>query len=68
MADPKEAHIVIGGMVLTEGQSMAVRVAINDFLMQLQDPEFRDGLGRELADAYAARLREVMTQIVYDAR
>lgn len=68
MAEPKEVHIVIGGMVLTEGQSMAVCVAISDFLMQLGDAEFRYGLGHELADAYKARLSEVMKQIVYDAR
>lgn len=66
--EPKEAHIRIGAYVLSEGQSMAVRVAVSSFLVELEDDEFRNGLGPELADAYKTRLSEVATLLARDAR
>jgi len=55
-----EADMIVGGVALTLGQSLAVRVAIGHFLDQLGDEEIRQGLGSELANAYKARLSEVL--------
>lgn len=59
-----EAKIQIGEHVLTPAQSMAVRVAVTGFHMQLGEEEIRQGLGVELADGYRARLREVLDVIL----
>jgi len=56
---PREANIEIGDYVLSEGQSMAVRVAITNFLTQLDDPEYSKALG-PVANGYRDRLREVI--------
>jgi len=37
-----EAHIRIGDTELSEGCSMALRVAVIEFMLQLNDPEFRE--------------------------
>jgi hypothetical protein len=50
---------VINGKTLTFAQGLCIHVAIQNFLMDLADPEFRAALGEELASSYAARLREV---------
>lgn len=56
----REPYIQIGDHVLTEGQAMAVRVAVTSFHMEVsQDEEFRDGLG-PIADGYRDRLGEVL--------
>lgn len=68
MPDPREADIVISGLKLSEGQSLAIRVAVNNFLMELEDEKFRNGLGYELADAYKARLSEIIRLISLSAR
>ena len=63
-----EAHIRVGNTVLTEAQSMAVRVALSSFRMECSDDdEMRDGIGHDLADAYKARLGEVLLLIARDA-
>lgn len=54
-----EPKTQIGDHVLSEGQTMALRVAANTFLEQLSDETFREDLG-PIADAYQARLREVL--------
>jgi hypothetical protein len=54
----KEAKITINGTLLSSAQSMAVRCAVGNFLMQLDDPKFRKSLG-EIGNNYKARLAEV---------
>ncbi|WP_063685607.1 hypothetical protein [Bradyrhizobium stylosanthis] len=62
-----EATITIDGHTLTEGQAMAVRVAITAFLMDLKnDKQFADCLGL-IGIAYQARLTEVMHIILNEA-
>lgn len=63
MSEHSEAKIQIGDCVLTEAQSITVRVAVTNFLMELDDSEFREGLG-PIADAYAARLKEILKIMV----
>lgn len=57
----KEADIVINGIALSHAQSMAVRVAVTDFLMCL--PERLVDLG-PIGPLYQARLGEVQDLIV----
>jgi hypothetical protein len=54
-------RITINGTVLTEAQAMTLHVALGSFQIDLTDQEFVDGIGAELATAYQARAREVMT-------
>lgn len=60
-----EAAITINGHVLTEGQSMALRVAVTDFYSQMQNPEAlgTDEHGLRMVEGYRARLYEVLRQI-----
>ncbi len=67
MSEPREADITISGVVLSEAQSMTVRVAVSSMQMQLGDPEFSAALGK-VADAYRARLGEVLALIMRTAR
>lgn len=53
-----EPEIVIGGVKLGPGQVMAARVAIQLYLLQLEDETFCKGIG-PVGDKYRARLREV---------
>ncbi len=53
-----EAKIQVGDYVLSEAQSMAVRVAVSTFLGQLADETFVEDLG-PIGPAYKARLAEV---------
>jgi hypothetical protein len=60
-----EPTIIIGDKMLHEGQAMAVRVALNNFLIDLQD---EDGLGddehgRAMTAAYRNRIIEVLRLI-----
>jgi hypothetical protein len=64
----READIVIGGISLTEGQSMTVRVAVNHFLLTLRNPEFVEGIGDDLALNYRERLLEIGNLISRVAR
>lgn len=58
-----EADITINGKPLNFAQSMVVRVAVSSFLMELDDPDYRKGLG-PVADGYEARLQEVQAMII----
>lgn len=40
-----EADIVINGTPLTLGQSICIRVAVTQFLINLNDPNFMEDLG-----------------------
>lgn len=60
---PCEAKIQIGDYLLTEGQSIAVRVAVTNFLMELSDADFKRDLG-PIGDAYELRLKEVLKVMV----
>jgi hypothetical protein len=53
----KEAEITISGVTLSEGQSLAVRVAVELFSDWCYDN--RRVLGAELATNYTSRLNEV---------
>jgi hypothetical protein len=63
-----EANVTIEGTVLTFAQSMALRVALSDFLMQLDDGEFTNGLGPELAQNYRDRCSEVLKLMLGNRR
>ena len=63
---PKEAHVVVDSIVLTQAQTTSVRVAVSSFLMQLNDPEQCRLLG-PIADGYRARMREVEALLVRSA-
>ena len=56
-----EPHVVINGIALTEGQAMALRVAVSSYLAELADRNALgdDEHGRAIAKAYRARLMEV---------
>jgi hypothetical protein len=56
-----EPKIQIGDHVLTEAQTMALRVAATTFHMKVSDEEYRQELGEALADAYRNRLGEILT-------
>ena len=55
-----EPKVQIGDYVLSEAQAMAVRVAVTTFHIETGTEESREGLG-PIADAYHARLGEVLT-------
>lgn len=57
-----EPHITINGQSLSEGQAMAVRVAISDFISDMAQPEALGGdeHGIAMAKAYQERLSEVL--------
>lgn len=59
----KNEPVSINGVVLTEGQSMALWVAMNSFLMQLGDRGYAADLGHGLAANYLDRTLEVMRLI-----
>ncbi|MBI2063277.1 MAG: hypothetical protein HYT61_03535 [Candidatus Yanofskybacteria bacterium] len=61
----KEATIMIGSTKLNEAQSMAIRVAVSNMLMELQEPGYCQELG-EIAPLYKARLSEVQEEIHRD--
>lgn len=61
MKDIKEADIVISGVKLTEAQSMTLRVALNSWLLWLEENGLGDDEnGRALADGYHARGIEIL--------
>lgn len=64
MSDP-EATIIINGVMLTETQSMAVRVYVASGLMELQDPDAlgTDEHGRRMVEGYRRALSEVQDLI-----
>jgi hypothetical protein len=64
-----EATIIIAGKPLTQGQSMAVRVAVTNMLTEMTDPVAlgNDPQGREMTAGYHARLTEVISLILRGA-
>jgi hypothetical protein len=65
--DWTEPDVTINGHVLPFEEAMALRVAVLMFRMQLNDPDFREGLGKPLADNYdrlLGALEQAMHQTV----
>lgn len=59
-----EPHISINGVVLSEGQSMAVRVACSSFFAEMSGAAlWHDDLGRQIQGGYRDRLKEVLALI-----
>jgi hypothetical protein len=60
-----EAVVLVNGIHLSVGQSMALRVAVGHMLHDLQDPLHLgdDEHGRFMVKAYKARLEEVQELI-----
>lgn len=56
-----EPEITINGTTLSFGQAMTLRVAVGNFLIQVQDPDGLgdDEAGRSIAKGYKARLGEI---------
>ena len=54
-----EPVITINGTRLSEGQAMAVRVAVTNFHMRLTNKNYQRDLG-PVAAAYMARVREIV--------
>lgn len=54
----REPDITINGVLLNVGQAMTVRVAIGNFLIELQDEKFLSELG-PIGLAYRERLIEI---------
>ena len=56
----KEAWIVVNGKTLSGGQSMAVRVAVTAFILDMEENGLGDDEhGKQMAKLYVDRLREV---------
>ena len=56
----KEAIISVNGIRLSDGQSMALRVAVESFVMTLSSDGLGDDqMGKLLADGYMSRLEEI---------
>lgn len=53
-----EPRITINGVELTDAQAMTVRVAIGNFRIELNDPDFARALGT-VGDVYKARAAEI---------
>lgn len=62
-----EPLITINGRALAEGQAMAVRVAISEFHLLVQNPDHlgKDEHGRRMTEAYKDRLDEVMQMLAH---
>ncbi len=58
MAEFREPTITINGVSLTTAQAMTVRVALQNFAMELSDPEFKEAVG-EIGPLYLARIGEI---------
>lgn len=64
MSKFKEAQITINGVLLTMGQSMALRVAIESFRMDMVPGHLgTDEHGEFMQKAYPARAAEISTLI-----
>lgn len=61
-----EADVTINGTKLNFAQSMTLRVALNDFLMTLSDPEYAEALGK-IAEGYQARALEILRVMTPEA-
>ena len=54
-----EAIITINGQTLTMGQSMTIRVAIENFAMCLTSGLGEDETGRAICERYKSRIKEI---------
>ncbi len=62
-----EAVIVVNGTTLTVAQSMALRVALENFASDLRDHGLgEDDHGREITRLYLARLDEIRALILHE--
>lgn len=60
----KEAEIIINGHVLTLGEAMAVRVAVESFVMELRGEGLgEDETGKELTRLYLQSLDRVLARV-----
>ena len=59
-----EPKITINGWDLTEGQACTLRVAMEEFAMQLSDPEFKRKLG-QIGENYLDRIAEIRKYMGY---
>lgn len=60
MSELGEALIIVNGHKLTIGQSMTMRVALENFSIDLQFKGLgKDEHGQKMTDAYKARIREI---------
>lgn len=56
----KEPKITVGNIVLSEAQSMTIRVAINSFAMDLRhDGLGDDAHGKKMTKLYLERIKEI---------
>jgi hypothetical protein len=64
-----EPKISINGVILSEGQAMAVRVACEDFLSRMREEGLGDDEhGKAMATGYIERLFEVRGLILLGAK
>lgn len=63
MIEPK---ITINGKELSDGQAMALRVAVTAYYQELEDPDSfgTDKHGRAQVRAYRDRLREILAMVI----
>ena len=65
----REATITISGQRLTEAQSMTIRVAIENFAVQLYNEGLGDDdTGKSICNGYLARIGEIRAAIKLEAR
>lgn len=64
----READVDISGTRLTFAQSLSLRVAVSSFRLQLDDPQFRRGIGEILARNYDVHLARVEQLLIESAR
>lgn len=59
MSEPREPRITINGVLLTIGQAMTVRVAIESFSTSLQEGLGDDDMGQSITAGYQARIEDI---------
>lgn len=66
MTLPPEAEIIINGHKLTQGESMAVRVAVTDLWIEMSDPDAlgTDDMGRSITQGYHRNSESVLAKIL----
>jgi hypothetical protein len=57
----KEPQIVINGILLTESQSMTIRVAVESFATDLVNGLGEDEIGKNICQNYKDRISEIRT-------
>jgi hypothetical protein len=59
MLQPPEPSITINDFLLTEGEALTMRVALENFAFQLSDKQFSKDLGEQLTRNYLDRIRDI---------